>query len=149
MIIECFISNKILTKKNIHKIFNFFSDEIELINKEECDILIEKFNVLYKELEELIGKDNSFNKIMSIIFKNEFIKVHNEYFRKQLLDIILSNNDFILNNAQLFRIIIPYDSSPEGMSTKIDFILNNNNPCFKILDKCKNEFYEQISNLKF
>ena len=89
MITDCFISNKIFYPRNISKIINLFSIEEEFFNEDKknknINKLIESFENLYKTLEALIGKDESYIKIMSTVFKNEFIKEVNEPFRLKLL----------------------------------------------------------------
>ena len=65
--------------------------------------------------EDSIGKDTSFNEIISIIFKNEYIKIIDDSFRNDLLKKILTKDDFIYNNRQIFSLIINIDTNPEEM----------------------------------
>ena len=153
IITDCLISNKIGTPENILKIINFFSIETELVNenKENENIsknenkLIESFENLINILETLIGKDKSYTKIMSIIFKNEYIKVTNEAFRIKLIEVIMSKNEFIYTNYKLFKFIISIDISPENMLQNLDTILQNQNFLYKFINKnCDKEFLEQV-----
>ena len=43
---------------------------------------------------------------MSIIFKNEYDKIPFDSFRNEILNIILKNNEFIINNYRIFKFII-------------------------------------------
>ena len=143
------ITNKIGTPENIIKIINFFSVETELLNEnkenENEKKLIESFENLYNTLETLIGKDKSYIKIMSTIFKNEYIKVTNEAFRIKLLEIIMSNNEFIYTNYKVFKFIISIDISPEHMLENLDIILQNPNYLYKFINKnCEKEFLEHV-----
>jgi len=149
MITDCFISNKIFYPRNISKIINLFSIEEEFFNEDKknknINKLIESFENLYKTLEALIGKDESYIKIMSTVFKNEFIKEVNEPFRLKLLEIIMSKNEFILTNRQLLKFIISIDISPENMLENKDRILQNQNPLYKFINNnCNKEFLEQV-----
>ena len=146
-ITDFLIPNKMVTRENISKIINLFSFETDLLNedKENENKLIESFENLYNTLETLIGKNESFNDIMSTIFKNEFIKVTNESFRTKLLEIIMNKNEFIYKNNQLFKFIISIDISPENMLENLDKILQNQNSLYKFIDQnCNKEFLEHV-----
>ena len=145
------LTNKIETPENIIKIVNFSSVETELLNdnkeneNEKEKKLIENFNNLYNTLETLIGKDKSYIKIMSSIFKNEYIKVTNEAFRLKLLEIIMSKNEFIYTNNKVFKFIISIDNSPENMLENLDIILNKPDFLYKFINKnCNKEFLEYV-----
>ena len=146
-ITDFLIPNKIVTPENISKIINLFSVETDLLNedKENENKLTESFGNLYNTLETLIGKDESFNEIMSTVFKNEFIKVTNESFRIKLLEIVMSKNEFIYTNNQLFKFIISIDISPENILENLDRILLNQNSLYKFIDQnCNKEFLEHV-----
>ena len=81
---------------------------------------------------------------MSQIFKNEFLKVNNENFKKMLLNKILDNNEYIYNNIQIFKYIIKIDNSPEKISDNKDNILQKNNALLKILNNCQKDYVEQV-----
>ena len=147
IITDCLISKKIEIPENISKIINLFSLETELLNEDKKNEtkLIESFENLYKTLETLIEKDESYIKTMSTFFKNEFIKVTNESFRMKLLEIIMSNNEFIYTSDQLLKFIISIDISPENMFENKNKILQNQNSLYKLINKnCNNEFLEHV-----
>jgi len=141
-ITDCLFANKKGTPENILKIIYLFSFEIDPFNENN---LIEIFEILYHSLEALIGKDESFIKIMSTVFKNEFIKITNKEFRIKLLEIIMSKNEFIYTNNQLFKFIISIDISPENMIENLDIILNKENYLYTFINKnCDKEFLEHV-----
>ena len=72
---ECFILNKIDISKNIINVIHFFSQEIIYISECDENELINNFNNLYNFLENSIGKNENFSKVMSKIFINECNKV--------------------------------------------------------------------------
>ena len=140
---DCFKSNKIDTSENITKLIKFFSNETCLINGEKEDELKENFNQFYKYLNDSIGKDKSFNDIMSIIFKSEYIKISYDSFKNILLETILSKNEFIYKNYQLFNLIINLESTPEEMEKNLTNIKELKDPLITTLSKHKDEFLEQ------
>ena len=148
LLYDCFNSNKKDNPDNITKLIKFFSNETNLINDKKNEELIDNFNQFYKFLEDSIGKDTSFNEIMSRIFKNEYIKIIDDSFRNDLLKKILTKDDFIYNNMQIFSLIINIDISPKEMDEYINTIQEDNSNLITILNECKNEFFEQtIINL--
>ena len=149
-IMDCLISNKKMTQENIKKIISFYSKESlyiyqDAIDSENENELIKEFNQLYKTLISLIGKDKSFNKLMSIIFKNEFKKINKETFRAKLLEIIVEKDEFIYNNSQLFKDndIIFVDNNPGGIINNRKYILEKQNYLYKSINNCQKPFLEE------
>ena len=142
------------SKENLKAIIKYFSDEAPLIiNIKKDDISMDtnklfiNFEKFYQFLEGLIGKNEKFPKMMSIIFYNEYLKIPNYYFRNKLLDIIISRNDFIYNCYPLIKLIL----KRVGISMKIRDIQNNFNilkngedRLVDILNSKKNDFLDQI-----
>ena len=143
LIIDCLHSNNKLTLENVEKIISFFSNETDYINQDEENEIIKSFKKLYETLVKLIGKDKSFNKIMSIIFKNEFIKITKENFRKELLEIIMQKDEFIFNNYQIFKYILYIDNTPEGIINNKNNILEKQSLLFKVINDCKKPYLEE------
>ena len=137
--------NNIDTNENITKLIKYFSVETILINNDQEDDLISNFNQLYNNLINTIENDESLYQIMSIIFKNEFIKVTSDSFRNIILNNILKNNVFIYNNNQIIKFIINIGDSPNEMEKYLGKIQESNSILLKsINDNDKNEFLEQI-----
>ena len=144
-IINCLYSNKKLTHENIKKIVSFFSKESYYINQENKENeLIKEFNQFYETLISLIGNDSSFNKLMSIIFKNEFYKINKEKYIAELIGIIMKKDEFIYNNSQLFKDIIFIDNNPGGINNNRKYILERQNFLYKSLNNCKKPYLEEI-----
>ncbi len=80
---------------------------------------------------------------MSTNFKNEFIKITKDNFRKQLIEIILEKDDFIYNNYQIFKYIINFDISPGGIINIKKNILEKQNPLLKIINNCEKPYLEE------
>ena len=149
-IMDCLNSNKKMTQENIKKIISFYSKESlyiyqDVIDTENENELIKEFNQLYKTLVSLMGKDKSFNKLMSIIFKNEFKKINKETFRSKLLEIIVEKDEFIYNNSQLFKDndIIFVDNNPGGIINNRKNILEKQNYLYKSINNCQKPYLEE------
>ena len=143
LIIDCLDSNKKLNIENIKKIISFFSNETDYINQNNENELIESFKTLYENIENLIGNNKSFNKIMSTIFKNEFIKITADNFRKELLEIIMKKDEFIYNNYQIFKYILYVDNNPALFIKNKKNILEKQNPLIKVINNCEKPYLEE------
>ena len=68
---------------------NILNKIIEYFSESEENNLVENFDKFYECLKEIFEKNNSYYKIMSIVFKNEFIKNYNDVeFKKKITEII-------------------------------------------------------------
>ena len=141
---DCLNANKLDNIENITKLIKFFSNETNLINTDKEEDLIKIFDEFYKFLDKLIGKDISFNDIMPIIFKNEYIKCTSYSFRNKIFQIILNKNEFIYKNNEIFRFVIRlnYDS-PNDMKEYLTNLKGDIPILLKTLNDCKNEYLEQ------
>ena len=119
---KCFYELGIDTVNNISKIIEFFSNETLYLLRNNEKELINNFNTLYHFLEEKIGKYKNFPKVMSIIFKNEYLKTENEAFTTKLLEIIISKDEFIFNCSHIFKKIFSFSVAPEDMKNYLDNI---------------------------
>ena len=136
-IIDCLNANGKCTKDNLKKILNYFS-------KTENDEKAENFDKFYASLEEILGKDKSYYKLTSMIFKNEFNKnITDGDFKKKITEIITSNNEYILNNYALLKIILDFDYSPSKMKDNLETIKNDDNLLKIINNNCNKEYLEQ------
>ena len=93
--IDCLIVNKKLTLENIEKIFLFFPKTIYFMNPDKEKELIDNFQFIYESLDRLNENNKFFNKTISIILKNEFIKTTDDNFKKLIIKIILNRDEFI------------------------------------------------------
>ena len=157
-----------LTKKdqleNIIKVIQFLSKESTLTNeekeKDKVKILIDLFNFL----NELVGDNENFPKLIAFILKNEYHLISNKLAKLKLLKYILENKYIIYHCFQLIKKEISIENTPEGMKNnlknlqKIDIykelICNYNNEFLDeiIINSYEyeiNKFFGQISNLKF
>ena len=138
-IIDFLVINKKCTKNNIEKILKYFSKGIN-----DYVDLSQSFDEFCKNLEEISGKDDSYFKFISIIFKNEFIKnKNNKEFIQKITEIITSNNEHIYNNFKLFKIILNFDIAPSKMRKNLDEILKDEELLNTINTNCHKEFLEQ------
>ena len=77
LIIDCLTANKKSKPEDIEKIIAFFSIESDFLleekekEQEKENELIASFENFHDTLVKLIGKDKSFNSIISQIFKNK------------------------------------------------------------------------------
>ena len=136
-IIDCLNANGKCAEKNLKNILSYFS-------KTGDDDKAENFDQLYASLEEILGKDKSYYKLTSLIFKNEFNKNNNdENFKKKITEIITSNNEYILNNYQLLKIILDFDYSPSQIKDNLVKIKDDENLLKIINNNCNKEYLEQ------
>ena len=152
-IINVMSKSGIDTIENIEIIIKFVSDEASLIAniKEENDIngfkAFKHFEKFYKFLEEKIGKNDLFTKLMSIIFHNEYLKIPNKDFRSQLLEIIISRNDFVFNCYPLLKLILKrvgISIRPKSIKENLVILDENNDQLVQILNKKQSDFLDQI-----
>ena len=142
---DCFNKNNLDVHENITKLIKYFSDEIILINNEQEDELIDNFIKLYNDLNNKIGNDKSFYQIMPIIFKNEYDKIQFDSFRNQILNIILKNNEFIINNYRIFKFIIQIGNDLNEMEEYLEYIQESYSILINTINEYgNNEFLEQI-----
>ena len=124
-------------KKNLEKILNYFSNI-------EDDDKAESFDKFCTNLEELLGEDKSFYKLTSIIFKNEFNKnIEDNNFKKIITTIIINNNEYILNNYHLLKIILDFDIRRYQIRDNLDRIKDDESLLRIINSNCNNEYLEQ------
>ena len=149
---EAFINNNKDNVDNVKKIIKFFSEETSLISETEKEVykqaeLFEHFEKFYKFLEEQIGNDRLFPKLISIIFNAEYMKISNNYFRERLLEIIISKNDLIYNCYPLLKKIIKrinISILPKEIRNNLDMIENNQDKLIQILNTKKSDYLDQI-----
>ena len=145
---KCFYELGIDTVNNISKIIEFFSNETLYLLRNNEKELINNFNTLYHFLEEKIGKYKNFPKVMSIIFKNEYLKTENEAFTTKLLEIIISKDEFIFNCSHIFKKIFSFSVAPEDMKNYLDNLKTSTSSKLKVLNESKGEYLDEtIINL--
>ena len=91
--------NKSYDIDTINKTFNFFQynhknrvkDDEQNYKKQNMD----NFEILYKYLDEKIGKSKNFNKIVNFLIINEIKQTKDDNIQKKFLEIILSNNEIL------------------------------------------------------
>ena len=137
-IIDLLNINGKCTKENLETIIKYFSEDLDENN------LVENFDKFNKYLEQIFDKNNSYYKLISIVFKNEFAKNNNNIdFKNKITAIITSKNEYILSNSQLLKIILEFDTSPDKIGNNLDTILKDQNILQIINNNCNNEFLEQ------
>ena len=148
-IFDLFYINKINKKEYFSEILKCFSNETELINNKEEEEYTSKlkinFDQLYKTLFKHIKKDKNFPKLMSIIFYNEFKKIDNKKFRIELMNIWITNDEFIYNSSNLIELIL--GNYLKNDCTKFKENINNIQKCELIEflnDNCKKEILEEM-----
>ena len=80
---------------------------------------------------------------MSVIFKSKYIKISYDSFRIILLETILTKNEFIYKNYQLFNLIINLGSTPEEMEKNLTNIKELKDTLITTLNNHECEFLEQ------
>ena len=120
-LIDGLITNNILTSENLNKILDYFSGKTE----NELEIQ-NSFKIFFEDLKIIFenNKNQNYYKLISIVFKNEFMKYFdNNEFKKKVIEIITTDidNGYISNNYQLFKIILEFNIEP----SKIKQNLNN------------------------
>ena len=118
-------SKELLTLQEIIEIINKLnqlnkcsSDNLKTIIKyysesAQSDNLVENFEAFFKYLEQIFDKNDSYYKIISIVFKNEFIKNNdNNDFKRKIIEIMIDKNEYILCCYKLLYIILDFDIKP-------------------------------------
>jgi hypothetical protein len=149
---EALIENKVDTIDNIKEIFKFFADETPLIfdveiHKVNKGGLFESFKKFYEFLDNLMGKSDLFPKLMSTIFYDEYMKISDDYFRNELLNVIVSKNDFVYNCFPLLKKIlkkIGIKTNPKYMKDNFEYIKNSQDKLIEILNEKNSELLDQV-----
>jgi hypothetical protein len=140
---QCFYNNQIDTAENISNIIKFFSKETKLISLEYQNELINNFNELYKFLEKSIGEDEDFPKTMSIIIKNECHKTSLNEYMANLLNIMMSKNEFVYNSYSIIKLIFKFSNKPEDMKKNLKNLQNDKDELLKALNNSKMIFLDE------
>ena len=137
-IINGLIIDDKLSIDKLEEIIKYFSESEE-------NNLVENFENFYNYLKKIFEKNKSFYRIISIVFKNEFVKNNSDdEFKKKIIEIIVDENEYILNCNQLLKIILDFEIIPSKIKDNWKNILEDQNILKKINDSCDNEFLEQI-----
>ena len=105
-LIDAFNMNQIGTWKNISNIISYFSKESNLIINNKINPLCENLQKIYTFIQKNLGKSKDYHKIMNKILLNEFLKVCDDEYRMEILNIIFKDNEFIINSTQILKVII-------------------------------------------
>ncbi len=148
-LINSFTINKLDNVDNIKNIVQYFVQKSNNINdgKELCNHLQNLYKFLFSKLGELPRNNKlDFYKDLSYVFLNEYKQISFNEFRELLLNIILSNNDFIINSSQLFKIILEttVNSDINKMINNFDLIKDNSDALLKLLNNTKNIFLDEV-----
>ena len=149
---EALIKLEIDTEKNIIKLLKFFLYETPLIldveiNGNNINELLCLFKEFYQLLENLMGKSELFPKLMSTIFYNEYMKVSEPDLRNELLNIIISKDDFLYNCFPLFKKIIKnigISTKPKKIKDNFGLIEEEKNRMIRYLNKKKSNVLDQM-----
>ena len=98
-------------------------------------------------MEDLIGKDESFPKVISLIIKNEYNKSSfNKFDNYALLKIMMSKNEFVYNCDSIIKLIFKFSkfsNMPEYMEENLKILQKNENE-LEVLNSSKMDFLEEI-----
>ena len=132
--------------KNIKRVIQYFAIETACINENRQKKIIDNLNDFYKFLIDKFGKDNNNYKLLSFLFKNEYLKITFPDFRELLLDKIFENNNFIKISSEIIKIIldITIESSPLLMINNIDSIKEEDSPLFIKINNMTNSFLDEV-----
>ena len=147
-LINAFYLNKLASIENIKTIIKYFGEQTICVQSQMKKKLCDNLNEFYKFLMEKLGnipknKNFNFNKVLSYIFLNEYLKITFNDFRELLLQKILENDEFIANNSQIIKLILEnvIINNPAYMNSNLDFLRTENSNMVKKLN-------EQIDNNK-
>ena len=99
------IKKNIITSENLNTILNYYSEKTQ--NEPEIQNIFEQFfNDLKKIFEN--NKNQNYYKLISIVFKNEFMKYFdNNEFKKKVMEIIITDTD----NGYISKLVLISDFS--------------------------------------
>ena len=116
LILDCLNANKIYTRVNLVKLLKYYSSEIN----------IEIFEEFHINLKMILSKYETYYKITSVIFKNEFIKFHyKKDIKIKIIEIIASNSNYIYHNCQLLKKFLNFNIKPCEIGENLSRILND------------------------
>ena len=105
-LIDAFNMNKIGAWNNITNMISYFNKESNFIINSKINNLCENLKQIYDFIKKKLGKSKNYHKIMNKILLNEFLKVCDDEYRMEILNIIFKDNEFIINSTQILKIII-------------------------------------------
>ena len=125
---KAFVQNEIKLKENLNIYLNILQKEINLYLIPQF-IKIEKINdnqnIIYEEfsfLKEKLSKIKEYHNIISRIFLNKIRISKDENYRINILNIIFSDNLFIINNKIIFDTLLnKYGICPEDKDKNDDY----------------------------
>ena len=145
---EIFHENNLDDSNSIKKLIdllkkNKFNKTNNNLKKEEIEIMFNNVKNLYEFLYDNINSNKKFSKLINSIFIRELIKIENKNYRKMILEIILKNKNILINSIHIFNVIFnnDLDSSVESLKNG-DKNLQENNPCYNIINEYLNESSE-------
>ena len=119
-LIDAFNMNRIGTWKNISDVVSYFSKESILIINNKINGLCDNLQKIFAFIQNKLGKSKDYHKIMNKILLNEFLKVCDDEYRMEILNIIFKDNEFIINSSQIFKVIIKNYISHDPSSDILD-----------------------------
>ena len=146
-LIDSFRRNNIATTENISKIILNFNIEASFILNDKKKELCQNLYKFYKDISKIIKNDKNYNKAMSVVLYNEFLKVNDEEYLMQILKIILEDNGLILSSTQIIKIIMKkyiFGEHSEELKDYFDTISNKESPLITLLNSNNNSFLDEI-----
>ena len=150
-LINAFYLNQLDSIENIKTIIKYFGEQTNCVQSQMKKKLCDNLNDFYKFLIEKLGnipknKNFNFHKVLSYIFLNEYLKINFDEFRELLLQKILENDEFIVNNSQIIKLILEnvIISNPSDMNSNLDFLRTENSKMIKKLNKQKNAILDEV-----
>ena len=146
---KIFHDNNLDNNNSIKKIIDFlkinnFNKTYNNLQKEEIETMFDNIKNFYQFLFDNIGSNKDFSKLINNIFIREIKKIEDKNYRKLILEIILDNKNILKNSNHIFNIIF-YNVLGNGSVESLkngDKTLQENNPCYEIIDKYLNESKE-------
>ena len=142
--------------ENILKILGILSNQNlftnNLMNDENKYIdLCNNIQILYEFLKENLGQTEDFTKLILNIFVDEIKKIENEFYRKTLMEIILTNPNLISKSYPFISIILKglIDNSPKFIQNNLENIRKNNKSYLEPISNSNNDALNEIILIVF
>ena len=145
------LRNNIYDNETIKIIFTFYMTKTFNIIKEykgeeiNTNKILEETKKAYKMLNEKIGKNKNFPKLMNFLLINDFKQIRNDNINNNMknwiIETVLSNNQFLKNFH--FDVILDTFFTKDSIKENFDK-LNENIQIFYILNNQQNKILEQI-----
>ena len=146
-LIKVFNMNNIGTTDNIINIINYLKEEYIALNNGNKKDLCNNLEKYYTFISDKIQNYNEYDKVITKILYNKYLKVLDENYNVHILTIILKDNKFIINSKLIIKkIITNYISHniSDNITDNIKKLSNDKKPLIALLNSNNIPFLDEV-----